>query len=101
MAEVWKFPIVPGESWITMPARAELLYVDTQGGEPFVWARVDPTARLVQRYVVTYGTGHDIDGSPDYVGSFQLANGALVFHVFSGGEAAAEPPDNASQAVGS
>lgn len=95
MAEVWKFPLVPGREWMEMPKGSELLYVGVQQGEPFLWAKVDPYADLRRRHVVIYGTGHHIDGWPDYVGSFMLDSGALVFHVFA---TSSEMPCIASQA---
>lgn len=71
---------------VNMPAGAEILCVQTQREKPCMWARVDPSAPMELRSFAIYGTGHPI--SPDaakdhrYVGTFQLAGGDLVFHVF-------------------
>jgi hypothetical protein len=69
-----------------MPIGARLLTVAVQHNEPQIWALVDPDGALVERRVLTAGTGHPIEGRPPYVASYQLLDGALVFHVFDGGE---------------
>ena len=72
-----------------MPRGAELLTVQVQRGEAYVWARVDPSAPVVERDLHVAGTGHPLplraDGAP-FLGTFQLNGGGLVFHVFDCGE---------------
>jgi hypothetical protein len=75
---------------ITMPQGAEILHVAAQGPDACVWARVDPDAAPEKRQFRLAGTGHDLpdtvrpDGYPAlaHVGSFLMAGGALVFHLF-------------------
>lgn len=84
---IWKFPLVVDDMQeILMPDRAEVLAVQVQNDRPCIWALVDeklhPTAR---RVFVTIGTGHPIPypmATLKYVGTYQIAEGALVFHVF-------------------
>lgn len=81
---------ITDEITITMPKGAEILHVDAQGQGAFVWARVDPDAEPEKRRFRLAGTGHDLpaDVRPDgypvlaHVGSFLMADGALVFHLF-------------------
>lgn len=68
---------------LKMPRGAKVLTVQTQGGEPQLWATVDRDAPSVNRTFVTYGTGHEMsEDLLDYIGTYQLYDGTLVFHVF-------------------
>jgi hypothetical protein len=67
---------------ITMPAGAEVLCVQMQGGGPQVWALVDPSAAKQARGFCWRGTGHPADNLGRYVGTVQMRDGALVFHLF-------------------
>jgi hypothetical protein len=55
-----------------------------QGNDvPAVWAEVDPETPPQRRRFLTFGTGHPIAvGGLHYVGSYQLAGGAFVGHVY-------------------
>ena len=87
MKTIWKFSLSTVDSeQVKMPEGAQLLCVQTQGGGPCLWALVDDTARTVTRTIQTRGTGHMADNVGAYVGTYQLHGGALVFHVFDGGE---------------
>ena len=82
---VWKFPLeATDEQSIDMPDGAEILCVQMQGSMPTLWALVDPLAPKVARHFRVAGTGHAIKtfDLPKYIGTFQLAAGSLVFHVF-------------------
>lgn len=90
---VWKFQVdIADEQEIEMPAGAELLFVACQypgaPGSFELWARVEPCHpdEFVKRRILIRGTGHVVDDEP-YVGSVLQAGGALVWHVFDGGEA--------------
>lgn len=71
---------------VTMPVNAEILAIQTQHERPYLWALVDPNAKPEVRAFETFGTGHpvhcDMGVHRIYQGTYQLANGALVFHVF-------------------
>lgn len=84
MAEtIWKFPLpILDEPRVPMPRGAVLLTVAAIRDEPFVWAIVDPDAPLVDRELSVRGTGHELGEVGGYIGTFTLADGHLVFHVF-------------------
>lgn len=82
---IWKFPLAAVDyQLITMPAGAEIVCVQVQRGTACLWAKVNPDAPTDERGFWMHGTGHDIshDRLGRYVGTFQIAAGALVFHVF-------------------
>ena len=74
----------------TIPMRegAQLLRVDVQRGKVCLWAMVDTMDPTTYRVIYIRGTGHDAHGlvASQYIGTFMLSNGELVFHVFDGGE---------------
>ncbi len=85
MKTIYKYPLSIGtKNVIEMPIGAKILDLQTQNGTPGIWAMVDSGNQKVQRIFEIYGTGHMIDGptDKDYVGTFQVSNGAFVFHVF-------------------
>lgn len=85
MRTVWKFPIEPADSFaLEMPADAEILDIQVQHGNVFLWALVNPKAKMGRRVFRLAGTGHPIEEGDElrYVASFQLHKGDLVFHVF-------------------
>ena len=90
---IWKYPIeVTDDQAVDMPAGAQVLSVQVQGGAPCVWATVDPDAPVRPRRLRTFGTGHpDCDFSGVFVGTYQLRGGSLVFHLFDCGEMALAP----------
>lgn len=84
------------EQTISMPTGAEILTVARREGahrallgvgshEPVeMWALVDPDAPMQERRIRIAGTGHplaDVDNLA-FLGSVQIAQGQLVFHVF-------------------
>lgn len=88
---IWKFEI-PLHSFgvmmrdsfeVLMPDRAKILSVQLQNDKPVFWALVDPDEPRHDRFFRVIGTGHLVEDFPvDYVGSFQTAGGALVWHLF-------------------
>lgn len=89
MKAIWKFPVHTTDAFeIEMPQGATLLAVQTQVGDPQLWALVNPDAPRVTRAFRVVGTGHyhPDERFGDYVGTYQLLNGGLVFHVFDMGE---------------
>lgn len=85
MKTIWKFPLeVTDEQVVTVPMISKFLCVQVQNERPCLWALVDPKSRMIGVQVCVYGTGNPVPDNPgNYVGTFQLADGALVFHVFS------------------
>jgi hypothetical protein len=85
-SQVWKFKVpLPGEDpWVEMPKGSRLLHVAVQEGTPYLWALVWPQQPIRRRNIAVYATGQEIDGWPDYLGTFHI--GWTVWHVFYGGE---------------
>lgn len=81
---IWKFPlIVADKQKVMMPKESIVLCVQMQGGNPCLWAMVDPAAALRERSFRIIGTGDEIKDNPgNYVATFQMLGGSFVFHVF-------------------
>ncbi len=80
---IWKYELqMKDQQTIEMPKGAELLSVQVQFGIPVLWALVNPDAELVSRRIGTHGTGHSIQHGGRFIGTYQVCNGELVFHVF-------------------
>ena len=92
MKTVWKFPLrVANSQAVQIPAGAKLLTVQAQGMAVCLWALCDSAALPEPRYIAIHGTGHEVyDGLLEYISTFQMQGGALVFHAFehtsTGGE---------------
>lgn len=84
--QIWKWQIQPNyNNIIEMPANAEILTVQTQHGQPCIWALCDSAMLLETRNFRIIPTGHTIDIDNQllhYIGSFQVNNDTLVFHLF-------------------
>lgn len=87
MKIVYKYELpIADRCMIRMHEEAEILCVQVQNGKPCIWALVDTDNHLYDYEFRIAGTGHDLalePGEGEYVGTFQLASGALVFHVFA------------------
>jgi hypothetical protein len=76
------------EQFVQIARGAKLLTVQMQHGGPQLWFECDTNAVMGSRRIAIYGTGHQMLPQPQkYVGTYQLDNGALVFHVYDLGEA--------------
>jgi len=93
MKVIWKWALpIQDVVVIDMPVDAQPLTVQVQNGGPQLWAMVDPDVEWGSRTLRIYGTGHPIHEAPgQYIGTFQFANGALVFHVFDVTDTEASP----------
>ena len=80
------FPI-QDEFYLEVPYGAKILTVQMQHSEAQIWALVDTDSEDVRfRGFRVLGTGHpfpDADTYSQYVGTIQLHQGDLVFHVFT------------------
>jgi hypothetical protein len=85
--QIWKFPILVTEHQkIDMPSDAVILCVQSQAGQPCMWAQVDTDEELgyEKRRIQVFPTGHDLPSDLGmYIGTFQMLDGALVFHVYA------------------
>lgn len=88
MRTIFKYPVQMSEDFaVEAPEGAEWLSVQVQGAQVQMWARVD-TSRPTKVYRFgVHGTGHELSAFAAYaphIGTFQLAQGTLVFHLFGG-----------------
>ena len=71
---------------VTLPKNAEILTVQVQFGKPCIWALVNPENKPEERKLRLVGTGHDISDDEArklrYIGTFQMHDGLLVYHLF-------------------
>jgi hypothetical protein len=82
---IWKYPLeVKDSNQLELPKGAKILCVQLQGHAPCLWAEVDKLE--IKKQIVTidiFGTGHEIDQTPrNYLGTFQMHDGYLVFHAY-------------------
>jgi len=78
----WMLDILDRQT-VMMPRGAKLLDVQVQNATPCLWALCEPLAPKESRCIAIYGTGRLLVGDPgEYIASFQLSGGALVFHAF-------------------
>ena len=85
MKKIYKYRIeATDDQNIEMPVGAKILTVQNQYGIPCIWAMVDTNAEKERVHIKVYGTGHTIQDSDrlEYIGTFQMCGGALVFHAF-------------------
>ena len=84
---IWKWELeITDRQELSMPVAARLLDVQMQNGRPCLWASCDENAQRVQRIIDIYGTGNPMPENPgEYIGTFQVEGGLLVFHVFDAG----------------
>lgn len=84
MLSIWKFPVEPGDDIkVEMPKGAKILCVQEQFDGPCLWALVETENEKEERRFELYGTGHKVLMTlKNYIGTFQLRGGHLVFHLF-------------------
>jgi len=85
MRTVHKYPVKLTDNFeIELPKGAQILTVQEQYDFPQLWALVNPNENKKQkRKFRLAGTGHQIkETNLEYINSFQLEDGSLVFHLF-------------------
>lgn len=89
MKTIWKFPTEFERKFtIRMPKGAEILCIqrDEKDNTPCIWAIIDSTAELQERYFELFGAGHelysDMGIERKYIGTYQYQNGQFVGHLF-------------------
>lgn len=81
--KVYKYPIkILSLQDVEMPVGASILCCQMQGGEPMLWALVQPENKLSARGIRIVGTGHEASDLGRYIDTIQIDGGALIFHVF-------------------
>lgn len=63
----------------------QVLNLDTVFGEPCIWCLCDTKEELQNIKILVIGTGNPMPllSKDDYLGSYMLYHGNLVFHVFA------------------
>lgn len=75
--------LIIDEHEVAMPEGAKILCVQVQYDQPAIWAIIDDEKPMKNRVFRIVGTGHPIDfDTQNYIGTVQLLDGNLVFHVF-------------------
>lgn len=84
MLTIYKYQLSSNDvTEIVMPQHARILTVQMQNGIPCLWAVVDNERAMTTRRFHVFGTGHPIDKDyTRYIGTFQMYNESLVYHVF-------------------
>lgn len=85
MKSVYKYPVSLDDYFqLDLPYGAEILSVQVQQEEVYLWALIDKKEDLiVTRKFRLAGTGHLIsEPNLKFIGTFQSDNGYLVFHLF-------------------
>jgi len=86
MKTIYKYTLDPRRSEYDLPIGAKILTVQGQNEQVCIWAEVDTEADTEKVRFEVYGTGHeikwDMGTDREYLGTAQLKNGALVFHVY-------------------
>ena len=89
MKTIHKYPLsLQDDFTLDLPQAAVILCVQTQNNFPYIWALVDTDRPIVTQRFALRGTGHDCEDVSsilyDYIGTFHLRGGELVFHLFKG-----------------
>lgn len=85
MRVIHKFPLRRARVQdIFIPKDAVILTVQVQRGVPCLWVLLDPNANDTSlREIVIIGTGQEFpENGLKYIGTFQLHDSSLIFHVF-------------------
>ena len=85
---IHKYPLsIVDQQYLTMQSGATILSVQIQNAQLFLWALVDKDSHQVKRVINIIGTGNPIMENPGiFISTVQTFGGALVWHVFDGGE---------------
>lgn len=86
---IFKYEVEPGKP-VTMKRGAKVMSAAAIGDSIFVWAIVDELAPDTARRIVGFPTGlSDVSEAKSmvFIGTVVMHGGALVFHIFDGGEA--------------
>lgn len=85
MKQIWKFKLSSDNLVVDMPANAEILSAQMQGGDICVWAICDVSASTRKRKFRVIGTGWGCkEDYGKFIDTVQFCG--LVWHVFDGGE---------------
>lgn len=84
---IWKWNLqLTDHQIVNLPIGARILSVAMQDNRLALWALCDPLVDMEPRYIHIFGTGNKLPqeiNKYQYLSTFQLENGALVFHAFA------------------
>lgn len=87
--KIYKYELKPnGSQNIVIPKGSEILTIQSQYGKACMWCLCpivedgDYDCRNIEIYATGEPIASDMGVTRDYLGTFQLENGRLVFHVF-------------------
>jgi len=68
MSTIWKFPIETiDKQEVKIPGGGLILCVQTQGGNPCLWALVNPDRATETRSIRIHGTGHSVPAAHSWL----------------------------------
>jgi len=89
---IWKYDVPSSRSQaklsggrfdMHMPVGAEIVCLDKQHDLPKLWVLLNPEyTEREQRHFLIVGTGGKIPDGAIYIGSWQMSEGDLVWHLF-------------------
>ena len=85
MKTIWKFILeVTDVQELELPKNYEIISLQVQHGVPCIWVLLNPEEFKKEKVnIITYGTGNIIiNDNVNFVGSYQLQEGAFLGHVF-------------------
>lgn len=84
MKTIYKYQLdVTDVQTLHIPKNSKILNIQTQKNTPCIWALIDTDNDIEDRKFAIYGTGNECSSCyEEYIGTFQIENGSLVFHVF-------------------
>lgn len=84
---IYKFPFaVEDVQHVVMPPGAKILSVGVQDQQPVLWADVEDNGEYTGRRIAVAVTGSEPPSDGTFVGTFMLAAGRFVGHVYDLGE---------------
>lgn len=89
MTIIYKYALPPTDKpTIHLPKGAKILTIQAQQNLPQIWAEVNPDEKETEAITFrTFGTGREMTGIEpgthlEYVGTWQINEGLLVFHTY-------------------
>ena len=84
MKQIWKYELKTTDTQtLAIPEGYKILCIQKQYSDPCIWVEVEPDNKKTSVIIDIFGTGHVMsDLKREYIGTYQLNNGSLVFHAF-------------------
>lgn len=89
MLTIYKYSLeITDRQVLEMPTNSEILTVQLQREVPCLWAVVDTDEKVKEKRIIRIiGTGNIVPKCYlDYIGTFQMVGGDLIWHVFESAE---------------